>query len=261
LPREGDTQDVWRALANPVRRDLLDALRRGPRTTGELADSVPELSRFAVMQHLDVLVGAGLVVARRQGRHRFNHLNAVPLRQWYERWVVPLADTTATEVLALKREVEKQKGAGPMAVAAAEQLRTVHIETEIRFRASPERVFEAFTTRTDWFPATYGQERVQSIVFEPRVGGFHYEDWGEGRGHLYGQITAYDPPFKLSIRGRLQLGVTLDTDYVLEPDGAETVLKVSRIAVGAMSEQDAAGIHQYGDIANFEAALRKFLEE
>ncbi|MDP9222723.1 MAG: hypothetical protein M3P18_02510 [Actinomycetota bacterium] len=55
--------------------------------------------------------------------------------------------------------------------------------------------------------------------------------------------------------------MTLDTDYVLEPDGADTVLKLSRIAVGAMNEEDAAGIHQYCDVANFEAALRKFLEE
>jgi DNA-binding transcriptional ArsR family regulator len=260
VAEHGGTQDVWRALANPVRRELLDVLRSGPRTTGELADSVPTLSRFAVMQHLDVLVDAGLVVVRRQGRHRFNHLNAVPLRQWYERWVVPLADSIATEVLALKREVEKQEGARPMAVAM-DQIRTVRVETELRLRAPAERVFAAFTTDISWFPATYGGERVRSIVFEPRVGGLHYEDWGDGRGHLYGQVTAYDPPRALSIRARLQLGVTLDTDYLFEQDGDETVLKISRVAVGAMTAEEAAGIRQYGDVANFEDALRRFVEQ
>ena len=71
--------DLWRALANPVRRRLLDALREGPRTTGQLSAAVPSLSRYAVMQHLGVLTDAGLVVARRRGRERFNHLNPVPL--------------------------------------------------------------------------------------------------------------------------------------------------------------------------------------
>src|SRR5262245_53030712 len=83
----GESVAVWRALANPVRRQLLDASSAGPRTTGDLAAEVPELSRFAVMQHLGVLTDAGLVVARPRGRHRFNHLNPVPLRRWYERWV------------------------------------------------------------------------------------------------------------------------------------------------------------------------------
>src|SRR5690242_12965134 len=100
------TPDLWRALSNPLRRQLLDALADGPRTTGELAELVPELSRFAVMQHLGVLTDAGLVVVRRRGRHRFNHLNPVPLRRWYERWVTPFADRTAAEMLALQRSVE-----------------------------------------------------------------------------------------------------------------------------------------------------------
>jgi DNA-binding transcriptional ArsR family regulator len=59
------------------------------------------------MQHLGVLADAGLVIARRRGKHRFNHLNPVPLRRWYERWVVPLADAAATEMLALQRAVEQ----------------------------------------------------------------------------------------------------------------------------------------------------------
>src|SRR5262245_9109666 len=127
--------DVWRALGNPVRRELLDALRRGPRTTGELADQIQGLSRFAVMQHLGVLTDAGLVVVRRQGRQRFNHLNPVPLREWYERWVVPLADTAAAEMLALKRAVEDERGGNVMAIQElprTDEFRTVRIETELR---------------------------------------------------------------------------------------------------------------------------------
>ena len=74
--------DVWRALASPWRRRLLDRLRTAPATTGELAAGLPELSRFAVMQHLAVLTEAGLVLPERRGRDRVNHLNPVPLREW-----------------------------------------------------------------------------------------------------------------------------------------------------------------------------------
>ena len=63
-----DLEPVWRALANPVRRAILDALRDGPLTTGALAERCPELTRFAVMQHLGVLVEAELVIPRREGR-------------------------------------------------------------------------------------------------------------------------------------------------------------------------------------------------
>ena len=100
--------DLWRALASPSpwRRRLLDLLRDGPRTTGGLSGEIPELSRFAVMQHLAVLTGAGVVIAERRGRDRLNYLNPVPLRDWYERWVQPMADTGAASLLALKRATE-----------------------------------------------------------------------------------------------------------------------------------------------------------
>src|ERR1700677_4280446 len=103
---QADEPDLWRALASPWRRRLLDLLRAGPATTGDLARQMPELSRFAVMQHLGVLAEAGVVIAERRGRDRFNYLNPVPLREWYERWVQPMADADSAGLLALKRTVE-----------------------------------------------------------------------------------------------------------------------------------------------------------
>src|SRR5689334_8288403 len=99
--------DLWRALASPWRRRLLDLLRQLPRTTRDLAAELPELSRYAVMQHLEVLTAAGVVVVERTGRHRINHLNPVPLRTWYERWVQPVADTSAASLLALLRFIDQ----------------------------------------------------------------------------------------------------------------------------------------------------------
>src|ERR1700685_4785826 len=134
--------DVWRALANPWRRQLLDQLRTAPATTGELAAGRPELSRFAVMQHLAVLVEAGLVLPERRGRDRVNHLNPVPLREWYERWVQPLADTGAAELLALKRTVEKGT---PDMSDTTEPIRTVRLAYELRIDATAQRTFEGMT--------------------------------------------------------------------------------------------------------------------
>jgi DNA-binding transcriptional ArsR family regulator len=257
----GGDDAVWRALANPLRRRLLDELSRGARSTGELAQANPELSRFAVMQHLGVLTDAGLVVVRRRGRHRFNYLNAAPLRQWYERWVVPLADSAAVELLSLHRHLGASKEGETVAESTAEAIRAVRVENELRFSCSAERLFEALTTNTlDWFPHSYGEQRTRAIVLEPRVGGLHYEDWGEGRGHLYGQVTAWDPPRRFTTRGRLHAGTILDSSYDLEEDGAETVLKASKVAVGPMTDEEAAGIRHFGDLSMVEDALREVVE-
>jgi DNA-binding transcriptional ArsR family regulator len=261
-PHDGE-QDIWRALASPHRRQLLDLLSERPQTTGELAQHAPELSRFAVMQHLGVLEASGLVVVRRRGRYRYNHLNAVPLREWYERWVRPLAGGTAGEVLALKRHVEhesERQGTASM-VIGTDEYRVIRIENELRFQAHAERVFEALTTRTlEWFPHTYGGERVRSIVIEPWVGGALYEDWGDGQGRLYGQITAWNAPLGYSSRGQIGPATILDTVYSIEPEGAGSILRVSKVAAGPMSAEEAAGVSTYGDLARFEGALRAVIE-
>ena len=106
---EPDALDpVWKALANPVRRKMLDLLRDEAMTTGDLSAAFPELSRFAVMQHLDVLEDARLIVVRRVGRQRYNSLNAVPIRQIYERWVSRYEGHWASALLALRDTLEDE---------------------------------------------------------------------------------------------------------------------------------------------------------
>jgi len=97
---------VFKALAGQTRREMLDALRDGPKTTGELVMLFPDLSRFAVMQHLRVLARAKLVVTRKRGRERHNFLNVVPLQQVYERWVSRYEAIWAGTLTDLKRRVE-----------------------------------------------------------------------------------------------------------------------------------------------------------
>ncbi|BCW88503.1 hypothetical protein sos41_16440 [Alphaproteobacteria bacterium SO-S41] len=94
-----DSSDaIFKALAAPTRRALLDALKDTPRTTGDLCARFPEIDRCTVMQHLKVLEDAELVIAQRKGRERWNHLNALPIKHIYERWIGPYA-TQAVDVL------------------------------------------------------------------------------------------------------------------------------------------------------------------
>jgi DNA-binding transcriptional ArsR family regulator len=261
VPEPEDVDDLWRALASPWRRRILDALRDGPRTTGELDDALPELSRYAVMQHLEVLVGTGVVLLERRGRHRFNHLNPVALRAFHERWVTTYADATAGELTALRHHLEEESDMTTS--PTTDRLRIYRLEAELRLRATPERVFRAMTDPGEiarWFPYTYGRERVQRIVLEPRVGGLQYEDWGDGRGRLYGHVTEWDPPLGFSVRSRLHAGTTMDTTTTITPQGGEALLRSSRVIVGPLSDDDIAGIRFHGDLARFEEAIRALVE-
>ncbi len=101
-----DLDPVWKALADPTRREILDLLRDGPCTTNEIVARFPRLSRFGVMKHIDVLREAGLINTREEGRKRINSLNAVPIRQIYERWVSGFEGCWASGLLELKRSLE-----------------------------------------------------------------------------------------------------------------------------------------------------------
>ena len=251
----------WRALANPWRRRILDLLRDGPLTTGDLAERLMAVSRYAVMQHLGVLTDTGLVVVERRGRQRFNHVNAAALRRSYDRWVDQYADGLAGELAALGQHLEKE---GPMEDGrAVETPRVLRIESELRFRAPPERVFRALTDPDEilrWFPYTYGENRVKRVVFEPRVGGLQYEDWGDGRGHLYGQVTEWDPPWRYAVRSRLHAGTVMDTQVTLSPAGDGALLRSSRVVVGPIDDEQERGIRFHGDLARFEDAIRRVVE-
>jgi DNA-binding transcriptional ArsR family regulator len=102
-----DDDRVFKALADPTRRFLLDRLyERDGRTLGEL-ESELEMTRFGVMKHLRVLEGAGLVVTRRQGREKHHFLNPVPIRQIHDRWIDKYTERRVSALLELKSELEE----------------------------------------------------------------------------------------------------------------------------------------------------------
>lgn len=106
--RPADLEPVWRALANAVRRRILDILRDRPLPTGELADAFPGHSRFAIMQHLGVLAEGGLVIRRKDGRKTMNHLNPAPIQQIHDRWVSRYQRPWAESLVDLKTQLEAE---------------------------------------------------------------------------------------------------------------------------------------------------------
>ena len=109
MSTDDDLDAVFKALANPVRRQICDELRLRPLTTKQLCLCVPELDRCTVMLHLGVLERAGLVVAVKKGRERFNYLDAMPIQAIHERWIGPHAAHAAKRLNQLRHELEKQK--------------------------------------------------------------------------------------------------------------------------------------------------------
>lgn len=98
--------EVFKALADPTRRALLDALfAEDGQTLTSLEQRLP-MSRFGVMKHLKVLEEAGLVVTRRQGREKLHHLNPVPIQLVHDRWVSKFAQPWTTALVEIKQQLE-----------------------------------------------------------------------------------------------------------------------------------------------------------
>src|SRR6202167_2430748 len=122
--------EVFRALADPTRRSLLDELfKQDGQTLSALEARLP-MTRFGVMKHLKVLEQAGLVVTRRRGREKLHFLNAVPIRLIHDRWVSKYAEPWAATLSNLKHRLEDK---------------TMMKVFEIYIKTTPERLWQAIT--------------------------------------------------------------------------------------------------------------------
>ena len=104
-----DDDAIFRALADPTRRHLLDRLfERDGRTLSELESDL-EMTRFGVMKHLRVLEDAGLVVTRRSGREKHHFLNPVPIRLIHDRWIDKYTERQVSALSELKQRLEEEQ--------------------------------------------------------------------------------------------------------------------------------------------------------
>ncbi|HEX6687759.1 MAG TPA: metalloregulator ArsR/SmtB family transcription factor, partial [Solirubrobacterales bacterium] len=126
---------VFKALADPSRRTLLDALfEQDGQTLGALEERLP-MTRFGTMKHLKVLEEADLVTTRRRGREKLHFLNPVPIRLVHDRWVSKYAEPWAAALSDLKQDIETKE-------------KTMEKVFEIYIRTTPERLWEAITDGT-----------------------------------------------------------------------------------------------------------------
>ena len=100
--------EVFKALADPTRRELLDQLHREDGQTLSALEKGLPMTRFGVMKHLKVLEEAGLVTTRRRGREKLHFLNPVPIRLVHDRWVSKYAEPWAAALTGLKKEIEEE---------------------------------------------------------------------------------------------------------------------------------------------------------
>ena len=169
---------MFRALADPTRRSLLDELFREDGQTLHALEARVPMTRFGVMKHLKQLEDAGLVVTRRHGREKLHYLNPVPIRLIHDRWVSKYAEPWVSTLSDLKDRLERQ----------------MEKVFEIYIRTTPERLWEAITdpdirakynfgagVMSDWKPGSrieMGSPKAPSLLGE-------------------GEILEVDPPRRL----------------------------------------------------------------
>ena len=100
---------IFKALADGRRREILDLLKDKPKTTGSICDHFKTLDRCTVMQHLGVLENAGLITVKKEGRFRWNYLDAVPIREIYDRWINQYASPSVELLTKLKHDLDENK--------------------------------------------------------------------------------------------------------------------------------------------------------
>jgi uncharacterized protein YndB with AHSA1/START domain len=168
---------VFRALADPGRRTLLDRLfERDGQTLGELCEYLPDMTRFGVMKHLGVLEESGLVTTRKDGREKRHFLNPVPIRLVHDRWIGKFAGPIVGAMAILKTNLET-----PM--DAVDHVYTVYI------KAPPERVWQAITNGDDTVRYYYGT-RVSS---DWKPGSPLRYDYPDGSVAADGSVIDIDP--------------------------------------------------------------------
>ena len=232
---------VFRALADPTRRSLLDELFREDGQTLSALEERFSMTRFGVMKHLKQLEAAGLVVTRRRGREKLHYLNPVPIRLVHDRWVSKYAEPWAAALSGLKQRLEH-----PMEKVF-----------EIYIRTTPERLWEAITDgeiRSKYtFGATYASEWTN---------GSRYEMSHPGGLLAEGENLEVDPPRRLVQSLRALWGDDVKSEgtsritWEIEPVGEDSC----RLTVTHDQLREGANAQLYGGWPMILSGLKTWLE-
>src|SRR3954452_22437150 len=238
---------TFRALSDPSRRLLLDRLfERDGQTLGELCGYLPEMTRFGVMRHLDVLADADLLSTRKVGREKRHYLNPVPIRLIHDRWISKFAEPVLGAMAALKQHVEKP------AMSAPDHVYSVYVKAE------PDRIWRAITDGVETAQYYYGT----------RVG----SDWTPGSRIVYeypdgtvaadGEVLEIDKPRRLAMTFHARWDPEIEAEgavrqtWEIEPAGPEaSKLTVLTTGMGPKTAKEFAG-----GIVYIVSGLKTFVE-
>jgi uncharacterized protein YndB with AHSA1/START domain/DNA-binding transcriptional ArsR family regulator len=204
--------DVFKALADPTRRSLLDELSKNDgQTLSALQGRLP-MTRFGVMKHLKLLEEAGLVVTRRRGREKLHFLNAVPIRLIYDRWVSKYTEPWVATLSDLKHKLEN----------------TMVKVFEIYIKTTPERLWKAITDTEMRRKYNFG-----AVVSSNWTTGSRYEGIGGQMTIFEGENLEVDPPRRLVQSFRALWGEDVKNEgtsrvtWEIEPVADSCLLKVT----------------------------------
>jgi DNA-binding transcriptional ArsR family regulator len=238
----GFVELVFKALADPTRRELLDELfRRDGQTLGALASRF-DMTRVAVAKHLHLLEDAGLVSTRRRGREKLHYLNPVPIRLVHDRWVSKYTETWAAGLVDLKRDLEG----------------SVEKVFEIYIRTTPEHLWQAIID-----PEVRGRYQFGARVESDWTSGSSYRVAHEGSpGSLIeGENLEVDPPHRLVQSYQAVWGEDIAAEgtsrvtWEIEPVGDSCRLTVTHDQL-----RDDADPHLYGGWPMILSGLKTWLE-
>jgi uncharacterized protein YndB with AHSA1/START domain/DNA-binding transcriptional ArsR family regulator len=204
---------VFRALADPSRRRLLDALfKKDGQTLRSLERRLP-MTRFGVMKHLKLLEDAGLVVTRRLGREKLHYLNSVPIRLVHDRWVSKYAERWVAALSEIKHKLEDK---------------TMQKVFEIYIKTTPELLWKAITDTEMRRKYNFG-----AIVTSDWTTGSRYEGQGGATPIFEGTNLQVDPPRRLVQSFTALWGEDVKSEgtsrvtWEIEPVGDSCLLRVT----------------------------------
>lgn len=270
-------EQIWKALADPTRREMLDILRQRPHTTGELCKEFADsMTRYGVMKHLTILNEAELVIIRREGKFRWNHLNAVPIRSIYERWVKPFEEHWAANALSLKKFVEsdtredpekdttKPSLTGKGAIMSDQSMRSIAIKESIEIKAPVAKVWEALIKDIgSWWHSDFYAIPGSEIKLEPHVGGRLFEKAADGSEGLWYSVNGFYPEQSIEMAGFLRPEYggpsTSLLKLSLEARGDVTVLHIDDAIFGVIGAKTEGSVAA-GWRTLFGDGLKKYVE-
>jgi DNA-binding transcriptional ArsR family regulator/uncharacterized protein YndB with AHSA1/START domain len=240
---------VFKALADPARRTLLDALRQKDGQSLQELTELLDMTRFGVMKHLGVLEDAGLVVTHKKGRFKYHYLNAVPLQQTIDRWIEPMrAKPVARAVLDLKTTLERTN-------PVTETLTKPDFVLQTFIRCTQDALWDALTDPKSMAAYHFVCDRVEGGATEGEMMRFIKPDGGIMMSQRHIKIdpksrieTTFEPNFFGPNAPASRMA------YLIEPQGGTCKLTIEHYDIPAGQEGVAEGW------ARLASSLKSWLE-